>query len=217
MNQQSKQPEPLAEWLQHFDTAYVPPRVDVVGDEERAHDAERRADLRRRFEASVPASYRWARLGDPAMLVRAPLPEGVSPMASVHAERLVIAGSPGTGKTSLAVAMLRERFASTGRLALFVHCHRLGTARIQHKAGDGEAGSVEEAMKAPLILLDDLGAEHGGVNSALLDVVRERHAEGLPTWVTTGLTREEIAERYDGGIVRRILDRAHVIRMGGAK
>ena len=46
------------------------------------------------------------------------------------------------------------------------------------------------------------------------DIIFARHAEDRPTWVTTGLTREQLVKRYGLGVVARIFERAKVIRLG---
>jgi hypothetical protein len=110
--------------------------------------------------------------------------------------------------------MLRAWVAKHERAAMFVAAHRLGVARIQHPAGHGEAELVEAAMKAPLILLDDLGSERDFPTNPIPDVIVERHAQDLPTWVTTGLPREPLVARYGAGVVARLFERARVIHVG---
>jgi DNA replication protein DnaC len=116
------------------------------------------------------------------------------------------------------VAMLRRaahQWTTWGH-PRFVHATRLGVARIQHPAGHGEADEVREAVTAPLVLLDDLGAERDTANNAVGDVITERHAEGRSTWVTTGLSQGEIVKRYGGGIARRLFEGAAVIDCAAA-
>jgi hypothetical protein len=62
--------------------------------------------------------------------------------------------------------------------------------------------------------LDDVGGERDHAMSAVHDIFVERHAENRATWVTTGLTREQLVKRYGQGIVARVFERATVIRVG---
>lgn len=168
-------------------------------------------------ERSIPAGYRWATFDSPDLSTRVRVASGksvamASPLASFG--RIVFVGEPGAGKTSLAVAMMRKRVASSGQRGAFIHAYKLGVARIQHSAGDGEAGLVELAMRAPLVLLDDVGTERQTATNAVPDVILERHAEGLPTWITTWLTSAQAAEKYGGGIARRIFEDTKIIRLG---
>lgn len=170
-------------------------------------------------DRSIPAGYRWATFDSQDLAGRVRVASGKSvamaaPLASFS--RIVFVGEPGVGKTSLAVAMLRKRVAASGQRGAFVHAHRLGVARIQHSAGDGEAAIVEFAMRAPLLLLDDVGTERQTATNAVPDVILERHAEGLPTWVTTWLSPREAAEKYGGGVARRIFEDTKVIRLGNS-
>lgn len=163
-------------------------------------------------ESSIPKRFAWARLDAPELRVRV---KGASPLETL-AERIlrganaIVAGPSGTGKTSLAVACLRER----GRRGLYVPAIRLATARRQHSLGDGEAGLVERAARASVLLIDDLGTEADERSSAVIDVVFERHDAERPTWITTGLSSREIGKRYGSGFLRRLLDGAAIVRLG---
>jgi DNA replication protein DnaC len=128
--------------------------------------------------------------------------------------KLVFTGAAGAGKTSLAVACLRQSAAQSGKATVFVHAYALGIARLQHAAGHGEPAIVERAMQTPMVLLDDLGSEREMAGSAIPDVIFVRHAESRPLWVTTGFTRTQLVARYGTGIVRRLFERATLIQVG---
>jgi hypothetical protein len=61
-------------------------------------------------------------------------------------------------------------------------------------------------------LLDDLGADAKVPSNVVPEVIAERHAEQRVTWITTSLEPKEIAQRYRGGIARRILEHAKTVR-----
>jgi hypothetical protein len=175
---------------------------------------QRRSDARAALERTIPASYQWASFSAPELPARVPAPSISAGQSSWREPRICVMGICRAGKTSLAVAMLRQWVASSERAAAFLHAYKLGVARIQHPAGHGEPESVELAMRAPLVLLDDLGSERDHALSAVPDVIFERHAENRPTWVTTGLTHDQLVKRYGPGVVARIFERAKVIRVG---
>jgi DNA replication protein DnaC len=168
------------------------------------------------LEKTIPTYYRWARFSAPELRPRVPAPALASAENAWRHDRVCLTGAARTGKTSLAVAMLRRWVSHANRPAAFVHAYRLGVARIMHPAGHGEPELVEFAMRAPLVLIDDLGGERDHALSALPDLLVERHAENRPTWVTTGLTREQLVKRYGLGIVARVFERATMIGVGAA-
>jgi len=179
---------------------------------ERSKPVRRRAEIL--LERTIPSGYRWAAFDAPLLRERVHAASVAVAEASCGTARLCLMGVSRAGKTSLGVAMLRRWVASADRPAVFVHAYRLAVARIQHPAGQGEPDVVEASMKAPLLLLDDLGSERDHAMSAVPDVIFERDAEARPTWVTTGLTREQLVKRYGLGVVARVFERAKVIQVG---
>jgi len=169
------------------------------------------------LERSIPPALGWCSLDAPELPERVYGPAIGMAKSACHEDRLCLLGASRAGKTSLAVAMLRAWVEKYERPAMFVAAHRLGTARIQHPAGHGEAPLVDTAMRAPLVLLDDLGSERDGATNPIADVIFERHAQDLPTWTTTGLTREALIARYGAGVVARLFERARVIHLGAKK
>jgi DNA replication protein DnaC len=166
------------------------------------------------LEKTIPASYRWSRFSAPELRQRVPALALAFAQDAWRHDRVCLMGASRAGKTSLAVAMLRRWASHASRPSAFVHAYRLGVARILHPAGHGEPELVESAMRAPLVLIDDLGGERDHAHSAIPDVLVERHAENRPTWVTTGLTREQLVKRYGQGIVARVFERATMIGVG---
>ena len=172
----------------------------------------READARKRSLASIPKRYDWARLDAPelAKRVKAREPLGGLTRRILASERVVFAGPSGAGKTSLAIACLRERIPH----GLFVSALKLGTARIQGRAGDGEASLVERAMTAPLLLLDEVGGEVKTATNAVKDVIWERMDNDLPTWITTGFRSDELLAMYGDGALRRLTENVTVVQLG---
>lgn len=167
------------------------------------------------IEAQIPDRYRWATLTAPELTQRVrPLTAIAEATETMGAPSLVFLGPAGTGKTSLACAILRAASEQRGVYAgSYVTAFALAKARQEHKLGDGEAPKVEEACKARLLLIDELGAELGR-NTAVQEVIHERHERQLPTLYTSGFTLGELEQRYGAGIVRRILESAKVIQLG---
>ena len=130
------------------------------------------------------------------------------------ARNILLSGVSGAGKTALACAYLtrwlraaQETGDFTGEpgSARFVSAYRLARARSEYRLGGGEAPLVKAALGASTLVLDDLGSEPDVRDSAVGEVVYERHCEGRRTIITTGfLGPQDAAVRYGDGIARRI-------------
>lgn len=184
-------------------------------------DIQRRLDdsRRRNILATIPAGMHWATFDDPNLASRVSDKRHIDRARSTaNAKRVVLLGPAGAGKTSLGVAMIQEaaRLAGPDEYppGVFCHAYRLGTCRIQTAAGTGESPLVVQAMRADVLLIDDLGSERQTQNNAVPDVLFERHAEDRSTWITTGLSAKQIAERYGDGIARRVFEHAVIINLG---
>ena len=175
-----------------------------------------------RFNGELPPRYAWADLDAPELAVR------VRPANAVErARRLtaagggaVLVGPSGMGKTSLAVAMLRDLHTRATPFEraqgfLFVSAYDLAVARSQTKLGDGEAEIVDRAMRATAIVLDDLGTEQDRYGSAVADVIHRRHDYDAVTIATTGFGQEAITSRYGTQVARRLFEVSPRITLGG--
>jgi DNA replication protein DnaC len=189
--------------------------MDALSDESQG---DRGSETRAILERSVPEVYKWARFDAPELAQRVGSAAARAQSEGIWKQpKLVFTGAAGAGKTSLAVACLRQWAAQSGKTAVFIHAYALGIARLQHAAGHGEPEIVERAMRYPMVLVDDVGSEREMAGNALPDVIFVRHAENHPLWVTTGLTRAQLVARYGTGIVRRLLERATLIQVGPPK
>ena len=205
--------ESVEDWFRRTFGPMPPPTPDMDVPDDGAHRRDRNEALAA-LERTIPPVYRWSRFSAPELRERVPAAAIALGQSLSQEPRVCVMGICRAGKTSLAVSMLRQWVGSSGRRAVFVAAHKLGMARIQHPAGHGEPEIVELALRTPLVLIDDLGFERDHVQNAVPEVIFERHAENRPTWVTTGLTREQLVKRYGLGVVARVFERAKVIRIG---
>jgi DNA replication protein DnaC len=186
----------------------------------RAHCAEcetkaHLAEFRRLALETIPTRFGWADFANPCLRERVKPAEAVSQgQALIGRPNIVLVGPAGSGKTSLAIAMLRQAIESvpvTRRRRCtqrFTSAYALNKARSMHPLGEGEAPLVAAAMNSELLVIDDLGAEIDRHGTAVSEVIYERHNDELPTWVTTGFSPKELADRYGGGIARRVFEGA---------
>jgi DNA replication protein DnaC len=189
----------------------------------------RRQQVDATIERIVPEGMRWARLGTPEWGKVEAKERRVGEFVrrwNRDAGSVLILGPTGVGKTAAAIALMLRILNRAGkpeesernvRWALgmkFVDASELVVARRNSKLGD-EAGLVEQAKRASLLVLDELGFET--FSQVPYEVVNARYLSGAPTIITSGLQSSkrgnEFANRYGAAFMRRITDRGGVINL----
>lgn len=209
----------------------------VLCQERDAHDAARRTATEKvwRVCQTVPQRFRDARLGS-SSLERLTGSEAMVRASGLVGKNAGILGAAGSGKTTLAVAMLVAAVIRGSRTAAadkdasmsgylwdridsiaFFSADTLADARSQHGLGRGEAPIISAAMGAHYAVIDDLGAERRGEEAALVSIARERFDNNRWTITTSGFTPSEIERRYGAGLARRLFGEAEIIQMGGSR
>lgn len=122
---------------------------------------------------------------------------------------LLLKGSYGTGKTHLAVSILRET-AEAGIPGMFVVVPDLIAKMLaSFDAKDGKAGAlVETAKSVPLLVLDDLGAENPKpwVVELIYVLINHRYEHMLPTIITTNYDGKQLDAVFGRRIVSRLAE-----------
>ncbi|HBU30064.1 MAG TPA: hypothetical protein DEB56_11165 [Thiobacillus sp.] len=170
---------------------------------------------------SIPPRFRWARFDAEQ------LRERVRPVAAVQqaieatdllssiGQSVVIIGPAGSGKTSLACAILRAVAMRRGGHAWrcrFAAALEIGAARGAY----GTRSPLEsDAIAASCLLLDDVGQETEADRIHIAEVLHARHDAERPTIVTSAFEPPVIHARYGGGVDRRIFEGASLIFVGG--
>lgn len=191
-------------------------------------DVLRRAEIVSAAVASIRDRYRWAHLDAPELVERLARPDVLAQArAAVTAPVVLLVGPTGAGKSSLGTAIFRAHLdrataqgaspeaRSWGARALWVHAKPLSLARRESPLG-GEPALLARAREASVLLLDDLGQESPSDQGDLVAVLSERQEEGRPLIVTCGWGIEGMVERYGPHLVRRLVEGAEVIDLGGA-
>jgi len=167
----------------------------------------------------VPAHWRGASLGEcvdlPGKLVEAARQWAESPFGIV-----LLYGPPGAGKSYLAVAMLRAVLES-GTLPP-ASCRYIAEREFldELKAGfDPDAKPISPRLLPPdhprrvgLLLYDDMGAarQTDWSRGEVAALIEHRHADGLPTIITSNLDLPELSKAIDGRISSRIAEYGQV-------
>lgn len=206
-----------------------------VGRNQWAHaecaETQRRESVQRELDearATIPPEYRWAEFGAPLLERRVKPAAQIRIVSAAWLQRermMTLTGPSGSGKTSLACCLLKATLDSGVRgveTSRFVRSWELAKARSEHALGRGEAPLVTLALRADVLVIDELGEELRSSSklvrgdTAIRDVLHARQAEGRRTVVTTYLSVREIGELYGAGIARRMDERGLVVELGGA-
>lgn len=133
---------------------------------------------------------------------------------------LVLAGSYGAGKTGLLTPVLRH-WLDAGKTGLWVEVYDFIDS-IQHGYSDGSSdGKLDAAMRADVILLDDLGdasrdrPETDDKRSIMYRLINYRHGAGLPMLITTNLSGAELSTQFGPRTFERIVEACAWVKMAG--
>jgi DNA replication protein DnaC len=143
--------------------------------------------------------------------------------------------SPGTGKTTTAIAVLnewmiahylgslkRERQAlQTPAVFLDVNSFQTSYNLATMTNDDSEMAkiraTIQRTQAAPFAVLDDIGVRSASeaFRSYVHAIVNYRTANGLPTVFTSNLPIEEMAQVFDARLYDRMRDMCAVLHFGG--
>jgi DNA replication protein DnaC len=173
-----------------------------------------------RYELCTLANFDpWTRVHTAALRQGMSYCSGYPFLGTSEGLGLLLTGPTGTGKTHLAVAVLRELFHSKGVRGQFWDFHEL--MREIRRSYDPETRTTEYQVLAPVIetdilLLDDLGAWRvtDWMNDTLFHIVNKRYLARRATFITTNFIDRKPEEAKEAGdshrkefFVERIGDR----------
>lgn len=123
-------------------------------------------------------------------------------------ESLVLIGPVGTGKTHLAVSILKAAIKRGDSCRYCTVSELLREVRATWK-GQGERTEsqiIEHFGSVPMLVLDEVGATYGteAERVLLFDVINERYERMLPTIVCGNVTMEQLAAALDERSVDRL-------------
>ena len=127
---------------------------------------------------------------------------------------MILVGTPGTGKTHLAAAAMREVIEqnNSARYTTVSDFSRAIRATFHRSAEKTDGEVLEEYVDPCLLVLDEVGSSSGSDHEkqALFDLINRRYNAMRPTMILSNLSAPELSE-YLGD---RIMDR---LRQNGGK
>ncbi len=132
---------------------------------------------------------------------------------------LLLHGKCGTGKTHLAIAILRE-LIQKGYTGLFYNVISLLDDLRSTYALDNTLTQwpiLEKVCRVDILVLDDLGAEKtsGWVNDRLYAIINQRYEQEKATIVTTNKNDKELEEQVGTRIESRLKEMCQWLRIEG--
>ena len=124
-------------------------------------------------------------------------------------DNLLLIGPTGTGKTHISTAIARE-LIHQGYDVIYDSTQNIisdfESDRFRNNYGKEENKS-EKYLDCQLLILDDLGTEFSNqfTVSTLYNLLNTRQNKGLPTIISTNLSPEELARKYEDRIYSRII------------
>ena len=134
-------------------------------------------------------------------------------------ENLLLIGPTGTGKTHISTAIAAE-LIHKGYDVIYDSTHNIlsdfEADRFRNNYGREENKS-DKYLDCTLLIMDDLGAEFSNqfTISALYNLLNARQNKGLATIISTNLSSEELARRYEDRIYSRIIGTARILPFEG--
>lgn len=175
------------------------------------------------FVAARERGYRFT-LDDVADMVNLERP----PYASASRCSMVLTGTYGVGKTSLAVCIARELIDVYQLPAMYLLMDRFFAAlheRFSRKDAyelfsdaDDDVELVQMFQQAPVLILDEFPLKPGTSDwweQQVYQLVNYRHVYHMPTVITTNYSIDDLTQSWGARIGSRLHTMAHWIQMGG--
>lgn len=134
-------------------------------------------------------------------------------------ENLLLIGPTGTGKTHISTAIARE-LIHQGYDVIYDSTQNILADFEDDKFRSGWGATESRSdkyLECTLLIIDDLGTEFSSqfTLSAIYNLLNARQNKGLATIISTNLTPEELARKYEDRIYSRIIGSAKILPFEG--
>lgn len=134
---------------------------------------------------------------------------------------VVCYGSPGTGKTYFAAAVMAYFLEKTQDIRAYTENFLLGKLRQSMGAytSSDYIKELHQMIDSHFIIIDDFGAAPHTEwrEEVLYELVNFRYVRNLPTIITTNLDESKMKMKYDHRITSRLFSRRNTVVFSGNK
>ena len=132
-----------------------------------------------------------------------------------HEDNLLLIGSTGTGKTHISTAIAKT-IISQGFDVLYDSAQNIISdyETDRFRSGYGQTEQISEKyVECDLLIIDDLGTEFTNQFSisVLYNLLNTRLNKGLSTIISTNLSAQELASKYEGRIYSRMIGTGYTV------
>lgn len=140
---------------------------------------------------------------------------------AAHSDNLLFIGATGTGKTHLSTSIARE-VIHQGYEVVYDSMQNIISDYEDERFHSGYGAKESKTYKytdCDLLIIDDLGTEfiNQFSTSTLYNLLNTRKNKGLSTIISTNLSAKELATKYEGRIVSRIIGSDYKVLFFGGR
>lgn len=126
---------------------------------------------------------------------------------SITSESLLFFGNTGLGKTHLSLAVASAALEKGMGVVYSPVQNLIQKLEKEHFSYNSDTPVLDDVLECDLLILDDLGTEFSTAysQSLIYNIINTRLLTAKPTIISTNLSLEELAEKYNNRVASRII------------